>query len=194
MTLWRHRKRGRRDVWVGLRCRSRAALPTRPALATRSAGLRSIMRSVLSRLLACAIAALAAGSFLKDAGTQSEALELLASGSHAPAEADVLFALDRAWWDASKQMLRTMREGGAAVGTMQEVRSSATRIRDQATEIINLMRVGANAEETIVNAAFQWAQRPEFVYLNVKFSSRIDGPVTCLNVDNENITFTNESL
>lgn len=56
------------------------------------------------------------------------------------------------------------------------------------------MRVGSNAEETVVNAAFQWAQRPDFVYLNVKFASRIDGPVTCLNVDNENVTFTNDSL
>ena len=28
-----------------------------------------------------------------------------------------------------------------------------------------------------VNCAFQWAQRPDTIYLNVKFSSRIDGPV-----------------
>ena len=77
---------------------------------------------------------------------------------------------------------------------MVDVRTSATRIRDQATEIINLMRVGANAEETVVNTAFQWAQRPDFVYLNVKFSSRIDGPVTCLNVDNEKVTLTNQTL
>lgn len=148
------------------------------------------------RIVVCsfALAVAAAGSFLDSVTTQKEALQLLATGSHSPSESDVLVAVERAWWDASKQMLRTMREGGAAVGTMQEVRSAATRIRDQATEIINLMRVGANAEETIVNAAFQWAQRPDFIYLNVKFSSRIDGPVTCLNVDNENVTFTNDSL
>ena len=36
--------------------------------------------------------------------------------------------------------------------------------------------------------------RPEFVYLNVKFSSRIDGPVTVLNVDNERVELTNNSL
>ena len=56
------------------------------------------------------------------------------------------------------------------------------------------MQVGANKEETVVNCAFQWAQRPDFVYLNVKYSSRIDGPVTVLNVDNEVVTFTNESF
>ena len=141
---------------------------------------------------ACVLAA--GGSFLNEATTQEEALALLASGAHTPGEPDVLVALERAWWEASKQMLRRMREAGAVVGTMQEVRGAATRIRDQATEIINLMRVGANAEETVVNAAFQWAQRPETIFLNVKFSSRIDGPVTCLNVDNEKVVFTNETL
>jgi len=119
---------------------------------------------------------------------------LLASSEHTVTEPDVLLALERGWWDAAKQMLRTMRKAGHAVGTMQDVRGAATRIRDQATDIINLMRVGANAEETVVNAAFQWAQRPEFIYLNVKFASRIDGPVTCLNVDNEKVTLTNNSL
>lgn len=34
------------------------------------------------------------------------------------------------------------------------------------------MQVGANKEETVVNCAFQWAQRPDFIYLNVKYSSR----------------------
>lgn len=144
--------------------------------------------------LALVCAAVAAGSFLTDVSTQPEALDLLASSEHTVTEPDVLLALERGWWDAAKQMLRTMRKAGHAVGTMQDVRGAATRIRDQATDIINLMRVGANAEETVVNAAFQWAQRPEFIYLNVKFASRIDGPVTCLNVDNEKVTLTNNSL
>ena len=51
-----------------------------------------------------------------------------------------------------------------------------------------------DSEETTVNCAFQWAQHPNFIYLNVKFSGRIDGPVTVLNVDNENVTLTNEDL
>ncbi|KAL1522829.1 hypothetical protein AB1Y20_017798 [Prymnesium parvum] len=166
--------------------------------APQSRVVSEAVRSMRCRLRVCVcvlVAAVAAGgSFLDSTATQHEALELLASGSHRPTESDVLVAVERAWWEASKLMLRKMREDGAVVGTMQEVRSAATKMRDQATDIINLMRVGANAEETVVNAAFQWAQRLEYVYLNVKFSSRIDGPVTCLNVDNENITFTNDSL
>merc|ERR1719240_383905 len=87
-----------------------------------------------------------------------------------------------------------MRERGDPVASLAEVRATATRMRDQATEVINLMRTGANAEETVVTTAFQWAQRPEFIYLNVKFSSRIDGPVTCLNVDNERLEFGNNTV
>ena len=112
----------------------------------------------------------------------------------AVSEEDVLLALDRGWFDAAKALLRLMRARGDAVATLAEVRARATKMRDQATEVINLMRVGANAEATAVNCAFQWAQRPEFVYLNVKFSSRIDGPVTVLNVDDERVDLANNSL
>ena len=86
------------------------------------------------------------------------------------------------------------RRAGEPVASLANVRASATRIRDQATEVINLMRTGANAEETVVTTAFQWAQRPDSIHLNVKFSSRIDGPVTCLNVDNERIEFGNDTV
>lgn len=106
----------------------------------------------------------------------------------------MLLALDRGWFDAAKRLLRMMRTRGDAVATLAETRQRATKIRDEATEVINLMRTGANAEATDVNCAFQWAQRPEFIYLNVKFSSRIDGPVTVLNVDNEQVTLGNNSL
>lgn len=117
-----------------------------------------------------------------------------AEDTAAVSEADVLLALERGWFDAAKALLRLMRARGDAVATLAEVRARATKMRDQATEVINLMRVGANAEATDVNCAFQWAQRPEFIYLNVKFSSRIDGPVTVLNVDNERVTFENNTL
>jgi hypothetical protein len=141
-----------------------------------------------ARLEAAADASLSAAS---DAGG---AIALLGSGGLVPTEADVLLCLERGWFDAATACLRAMRERGQAVGAMQEVRSTATRIRDQATDLINLLRVGANAEETVVSCAFQWAQRPDFIYLNVKFSGRIDGPVTVLNVDNENVTIGDNSL
>jgi len=146
-------------------------------------------------VLACtALLNAASGSLLADAPAQPEALALLEAPGAEPAEADVLLALERGWFDAAKKSLALMRSRGDSVASLTSVRNSATRIRDQATEVINLMRTGANAEETVVNTAFQWAQRPEYVVLNVKFSSRIDGPVTCLNVDNERIVFGNDTI
>ena len=153
------------------------------------------MRGAIHALALLALARRAASdsSAFADAADAPAALAMLEAGV-APTEPDVLLALDRGWWEPAESMLRSMRGRGEAVGGMHEVRSRATRIRDHATELINLLRVGANAEETVVACAFQWAQRPEYVYLNVKFSSRIDGPVTVLNVDNENVTLTPTSL
>ena len=72
------------------------------------------------------------------------ALALLQSqGPEASSSEDVQYALEHGWWEPAKHMLRTMRERGDAVTTMQGVRTTATRIRDEATEIINLLRVWA---------------------------------------------------
>ena len=140
----------------------------------------------------------ASASAIADAPAQPEALATIEAASPEQAaklgEADVLLALERGWFDAAKALLRLLRARGEAVASLADVRAKATKIRDEATEVINLMRVGANAEATDVNCAFQWAQRPEFIYLNVKFSSRIDGPVTVLNVDNERVNLGNNSL
>ena len=156
---------------------------------------RLVSSGRMIRLAVCLICVTrAACSMLAAAPAQPEALELLQAPGATPGEPDVLLALERGWFEAAKRILGMMRERGDPVASMAAVRSSATKIREQATEVINLMRTGANAEETVVNTAFQWAQRPEYVYLNVKFSSRIDGPVTCLNVDNERVEFGNNTV
>merc|ERR1719223_361829 len=91
-----------------------------------------------------------ANQALSDATMQSDALTVLKRGELPnPSEADVLYALDHGWWDVSKELLRSIRLQGGQMGGMQDVRTKATKIRDHATEIINLMRTGANAEETV---------------------------------------------
>lgn len=151
---------------------------------------------VVAVVVRAATAAASSSELLSSAADASAALALLKQQGFDDllASEDVQYALEHGWWEPAKQMLRTMRVRGDAVTTLQGVRTTATSIRDEATEIINLLRVGANKEETVLNCAFQWAQRPDYIYLNIKFSSRIDGPVTVLNVDNENVTFTNESV
>ncbi len=165
--------------------RTAGAAPRRAPMLPRPA------RLLLAAVLLCVAAA---PSVLDSVGSQPEALALLDDPKLQPGEQDVLHALERGWFEAAKRVLRLCRERGEAVAAMAEVRSAATKIRDEATDVINLMRVGANAEETVVSTAFQWAQRPDYVYLNVKFSSRIDGPVTCLNVDNERVDIGNNTL
>ena len=66
---------------------------------------------------------------------------LQAQGPEVSSAEDVQYALEHGWWEPAKHMLRTMRERGDAVTTMQSVRTTATRIRDEATEVINLLRV-----------------------------------------------------
>ena len=68
---------------------------------------------------------------------------LQAQGPEVSSAEDVQYALEHGWWEPAKHMLRTMRERGDAVTTMQSVRTTATRIRDEATEVINLLRVSA---------------------------------------------------
>ena len=154
-----------------------------------------VLAAVLMQLLGCARAP---SELVVGAPEQAVAIAQLSAATPEDiaglAEEDVLLALDRGWLDAAKVLLRLLRGRGDAVATLAVVRSRATKIRDDATEVINLMRAGANAEATDVNCAFQWAQRPEFIYLNVKFSSRIDGPVTVLNVDDERVTLGNDTM
>ena len=156
------------------------------------------MLKLLRLLLLALHCALLASGVVDSASNQPEALaaiEAAAAAADTPvSEADVLLALEHGWVEAAKQLLRLLRTRGDAVAAMADVRAKATQIRDEATEVINLMRTGANAEATAVSCAFQWAQRPEYIYLNVKFSSRIDGPVTVLNVDNERVTLGNDTL
>ena len=84
----------------------------------------------------------AQSALLSGAVDAPAALALLeAQGPEASSAEDVQYALEHGWWEPAKHMLRTMRERGDAVTTMQSVRTTATRIRDEATEVINLLRV-----------------------------------------------------
>ena len=86
----------------------------------------------------------AQSALLSGAVDAPAALSMLqAQGPEVSSAEDVQYALEHGWWEPAKHMLRTMRERGDAVTTMQSVRTTATRIRDEATEVINLLRVSA---------------------------------------------------
>lgn len=156
---------------------------------------KMLLLLLIALSLACASATV---DVLAAVHTPEAALAAFAGGDAAPSQADILAALERGWWGAAASLLVLSRERGEAVDEMDKVLSAAIRVRDEASGILSLLRVSgsasANAEETSVSCAFQWAQRPDFVYLEVKFSSRLDGPVTVLNVDDERVTLTNSTL
>jgi hypothetical protein len=134
---------------------------------------------------------------LHQCSAESEALQLLSTGwdedlSADGASADMLFLIRRGWWSAAKELLRLVR--AQSPGTdLEPARKYITSLRDDASSTLMLFRVNT-AEDTTLSPAFQWAQSWDNVYLNVKFSSRMDGPTTVLNVVNEEVTMTEDTL
>lgn len=160
-------------------------------------------RSVLS-LLVCALAqglaradALAHPQVLQQCSNEAEALQVLMAGwdedlSPDGASADVLFLVSRGWWTATNELLRLVR--AQSPGTdLEPARRHITALRDSALQALMLFRVGTS-DSTVFTPAFQWAQSLDTIYLNVKFSSRMDGPTTILNVVDENVTIGADSL
>lgn len=145
-------------------------------------------------LLASVVPHCAAASAVAEAATEKDARDAVASAAAPSSHDDVLAAVQRGWWKLAGELVTDMRKRGVPLGAMAEVRAATVKARDDATAFLNLLRVSSDAESTSVACAFQWAQRPEYVYLNVKFSSRIDGPTTVLNVDDEKVAFGNSSF
>lgn len=112
----------------------------------RSHSVRPRMLPWLTLTALAGEGASAQSALLSGAVDAPAALALLeAQGPEASSAEDVQYALEHGWWEPAKHMLRTMRERGDAVTTMQSVRTTATRIRDEATEVINLLRVSTPA-------------------------------------------------
>ena len=112
---------------------------------------RVVPQVLLVGLLPAAIYAPTA--LVESASTQDVAVQQVDAATDdekaAVDESDVLLALDRGWFDAARGLLRIMRARGDAVSALAGVKARATKIRDEATDVINLMRVGANAEATV---------------------------------------------
>ena len=149
-------------------------------------------------VISVTLAACAGATPLRGAATAAEVASLFTPTGDAPTEQDVLDCVQRGWWESATHLVRLAHDRGLAVDEMSQVLSAATRSRDEASEVLSLLRyggsVGAHAEETVVACAFQWAQSEGALHLNVKFSSRIDGPVTVLNVDNEKVLLSERRL
>ncbi|KAL3892674.1 MAG: hypothetical protein SGPRY_014899 [Prymnesium sp.] len=107
----------------------------------------------------------------------------------------------RGWWRSARAAVDLLRKANAS--PLSETRRLVTHLRDEAGAVLNLMRQ-TKMDEATIHCACMWAQGAACnesesasladesrvaglysVHINVKFASRLDAPVTVLNVDDE---------
>uniref|UniRef100_A0A7S2HMW9 CS domain-containing protein n=1 Tax=Haptolina brevifila TaxID=156173 RepID=A0A7S2HMW9_9EUKA len=146
----------------------------------------------LPGLTATAAAAVALPSTAAECGSEEAALTLLqqhegavvseGSAENAALDMYIMQSTQRLWWTAATRAVDVLRAGN--VPPSSEARRTVTAVRDSAGAVLALMRQ-TKLDEATISCAVMWAQGEFSVHLNVKFASRLDAPVTVLNVDNE---------
>ena len=91
--------------------------------------------------------------------------------------------MERGWWAASHKLAEAA--AGASVDVSASVHSAAGRIRGRLAALTEAVAkataaaaTGGAAPLTGIPPAFEWAQSPDSLFLNVKFSHKIDTPAT----------------
>ena len=104
-----------------------------------------------------------------------------------PLDAFIVQSAQRHWWVAAKRAVDVLRAQN--MPPHAETRRAVTELRDESGALLALMRQ-TKMDEATISCAVMWAQGTYSVHLNVKFASRLDAPVTVLNVDNEVVEIT----
>lgn len=126
------------------------------------------------------------------AASEKDCLDLLASDTFNPEGLNakfVGFAMKRGFWKCAKElsnMANAMRIDVRSVFDM-ESRTIAKEIKEIKAAIESTLPV------SIISPAFQWAQSPTEIFLNVKFAHKLDAPAT-LNVEAETVNITDTHL
>jgi len=126
------------------------------------------------------------------AATEKDCLDLLASDTFNPSELNakfVGFAMKRGFWKCAKElsnMANSMRIDVRSVFDM-ESRTIAKEIKEIKSAIESTLPVST------ISPAFQWAQSPTEIFINVKFAHKLDAPAT-LNVEAETVNITDTHL
>lgn len=126
------------------------------------------------------------------AASEKDCLDLLASDTFNPAELNakfVGFAMKKGFWKCAKElsnMANAMRIDVRSVFDM-ESRTIAKEIKEIKSAIESTLPVST------ISPAFQWAQSPTEIFINVKFAHKLDAPAT-LNVEAETVNITDTHL
>ena len=122
-----------------------------------------------------------------DASKQLESAAPADDAAAASLDAAIVLTAQRHWWSAAKRALDVLRDQN--VPPSAEARRVVTELRDGAGSLLALMRQ-TKMDEATISCAVMWAQGTRSIHLNVKFASRLDAPVTVLNVDNEVVSIS----
>jgi len=115
--------------------------------------------------------------------------ERYASGRGAVTSDDVVDAMRRGWWPCAEALATRAAEAGAA--DLENLVAVESRVISK--HLSGLKSVLQAGTPQLISPAFQWAQSGDTLFLNVKFSHKIDAPAT-LDVVVDSVNVTNSSL
>eukprot|EP00922_Rhytidocystis_sp_ex-Travisia-forbesii_P017613 GHVS01026243.1.p1 GENE.GHVS01026243.1~~GHVS01026243.1.p1 ORF type:complete len:443 (+),score=124.55 GHVS01026243.1:71-1330(+) len=115
--------------------------------------------------------------------SEEAAYDKLTKGGGTVDQHDLQLAIGRSWWKLSQALILKSHKEERDFSTF--VRSAVADIRHNTDELIRLLNK-KHDEIAIMSPAFQWAQSPEQIFLNIKFAYRWSSP-GALSVENEKI-------
>lgn len=123
-------------------------------------------------------------TFVATAHNEEDALNKLKTSIKRKVTAlDIETAVQKGWWNLAQEIIAKSHEDDVDLAAV--VRSSISSLKKKADELIRRLDKNHN-DVQIVSPAFQWAQSPDHVFLNIKFGYRWSSP-GALSVDDERV-------
>jgi hypothetical protein len=108
------------------------------------------------------------------------------------AEDDVVGAMRLGWWACAEKLAESAAASGLSPDMASVVALEARAIAGKLSALRSALE-SALPPSNIITPAFQWAQSPDSLFLNVKFSHKLDAPAT-LGVSVDSLEFTNDTI
>lgn len=97
--------------------------------------------------------------------------------------------IDQEWWEATTQLVAKAVTKGTEIG--EDVKKRAVDKKRVIEKLIQTIDSKAKVQRVI--PAYQWAQSPDKLFIDVKFAHRLDSP-GCLEIKNEVITLEEDRI
>lgn len=95
----------------------------------------------------------------------------------------------KGFWECAREILLKAQESGLDIRNTLDLEGRWVMKEIAALKSL----IGLNKPMSVITPAFQWAQSPKEIFINVKFAHKIDAPAT-LNVEASNVTLLNNML